>query len=93
MNAHALSLPKTTPANLRPFDVRRDLLAVADLVELCFANSLDTDGRLYIRQMRQAAHSGGRLSAWSNQEAPLMGMVWVEGGYVVRIITPAAACI
>lgn len=83
MSAHALSLPKTAPANLRPFDIRRDLLAVADLVELCFASTLDADGRMYIRQMRQAARSGGRLSGWSSQESPLMGMVWVENGYVV----------
>lgn len=78
MSAHAFSLTQTTPANLRPFDIRRDLLAVADLVELCFANSLDEDGRIYIQQMRQAARGGG----WGAQDA-LRGMVWVEHGYVV----------
>jgi ribosomal protein S18 acetylase RimI-like enzyme len=84
MSAHALSLPKTRPANLRRFDMRRDLLAVADLVELCFANSLDADGRLYIRQMRQAARGGALLDlAAGSGEAPLMGMVWLEDGRVV----------
>jgi ribosomal protein S18 acetylase RimI-like enzyme len=84
MSAHALSLPHTKPANVRPFDMRRDLLAVADLVELCFANSLDADGRLYIRQMRQAARGGPLLDlAAGSGEAPLGGMVWVEEGDVI----------
>ncbi len=85
MSAQALALNKTLPANLRPFDIRRDLLAVADLVELCFANSLDADGRLYIRQMRQAAR-GGRLldlASAGGADLPLGGMVWVEDGKVV----------
>ncbi len=40
---------------LRPFDVRRDLNRVADLVELCFADTLDREGMRYIRQMRDLA--------------------------------------
>lgn len=84
MSARALSLPYSPPANIRRFDMRRDLLAVADLVELCFANSLDADGRLYIRQMRQAARGGALLDlAAGSGEAPLMGTVWLEDGQVV----------
>lgn len=41
--------------HIRRFDIRRDLNMVADLVELCFADSLDADGRRYIRQMRSTA--------------------------------------
>jgi GNAT superfamily N-acetyltransferase len=39
---------------IRLFDPRRDLLPVADLIELCFADTLDDDGQRYLRQMRQA---------------------------------------
>ena len=34
----------STDSQLRPFDARRDLGAVADLVELCFADTLDSEG-------------------------------------------------
>lgn len=50
MSARALGLHAELKSNLRSFDMRRDLLAVADLVELCFKDSLDADGRMYIRQ-------------------------------------------
>ncbi|HRN50585.1 MAG TPA: GNAT family N-acetyltransferase [Anaerolineales bacterium] len=85
MSAHAVHLPAfSRPANLRPFDVRRDLLAVADLVELCFAPTLDSDGHQYILQMRQAARAGRWLPATpTGLDAPLMGMVWVEDGRLV----------
>jgi ribosomal protein S18 acetylase RimI-like enzyme len=82
MSAQALSLPKTQSNPLRPFDMRRDLLPVADLVELCFAESLDADGRLYIRQMRQAAQ-GPLLEALGSRELPMSGYVWQDGGAVV----------
>ncbi len=82
MSAQALSLSQPISSNLRPFDIRRDLLPVADLVELCFAESLDADGRLYIRQMRQAAQSGPWLEL-SGRDLPLGGFVWQEDNRVV----------
>lgn len=85
MSAHAVHLPAyTRPANLRPFDVRRDLLAVADLVELCFAPTLDSDGHQYILQLRQAARAGRWLPGTpAGMDAPLMGMVWIEDGVLI----------
>jgi ribosomal protein S18 acetylase RimI-like enzyme len=82
VNAQAIAVNQSFPKNLRPFDIRRDLLPVADLVELCFADSLDADGRLYIRQMRQAAHSGPWLELGS-RDVPLGGFVWQEDQRVV----------
>lgn len=81
MAAQALTLNQTSPRNLRSFDIRRDLLPVADLVELCFAESLDADGRMYIRQMRQAARNGPLLM--SQADLPMSGYVWQEGSEVV----------
>ena len=40
--------------NMRPMSMFRDLPAVADLIELCFAESMDGDGRRYIADMRRA---------------------------------------
>lgn len=81
MSAQVLPLNQATAHNLRPFDMRRDLLPVADLVELCFAESLDADGRMYIRQMRQAARHGPLLM--SPADLPMSGYVWQEGAEVV----------
>lgn len=72
---------------IRPFDVRRDLAAVADLVELCFAETLDQDGRLFLRRMRAAAQQKGLLqwaaatAEWAS--APFTGYVWLESGRVI----------
>lgn len=72
---------------LRPFDIRRDLDPVANLVEICFADSLDEDGKRYVRQMHAAARNPGYLR-WASAVAdhssiPLSGFVWEENGRVV----------
>jgi ribosomal protein S18 acetylase RimI-like enzyme len=72
---------------LRPFEASRDLNAVADLVEQCFADTLDKDGRRYIDQMHSAARNPRllRLAAMVGNRAPLPlnGYVWEEGGRIV----------
>ena len=75
------------PRHLRPFDARRDLGAVADLIEACFDNTLDPDGRRYLRNMRSAARNKG-LDRWvamasGSTSLPLAGFVWEEQGRVV----------
>ncbi len=74
------------PSHLRPFDVRKDLNAVADLVETCFAETLDEDGRRYVGQMRSAARNPSYLR-WAmavaeNAPMPFSGFVWEENGYL-----------
>jgi len=76
-----------TESHLRPFDPRRDLTGVADLVELCFADTLDADGRRYIEEIRSAARFPTYLR-WAsltnaNTATPLMGFVWMESGRIV----------
>lgn len=73
--------------HIRPFDVTRDLNPVADLVEMCFADTMDPDGERYLRQMRDAARSTTFLR-WANSVAdqsslPMSGLVWEEDGRVV----------
>jgi ribosomal protein S18 acetylase RimI-like enzyme len=74
----------TIEKHLRPFDPRRDLAAVADLVELCFSDTLDPDGRDYLARMRSAS-SGSSLQraaqGWANPS--MGGFVWVEDGSIV----------
>lgn len=82
-----VAIPDSASLHLRPFDVRRDLSAVADLVEVCFADSLDPDGQQYLQQMRSAAHNPGFIR-WASAAAewtsvPLTGYVWEEEGRLV----------
>jgi ribosomal protein S18 acetylase RimI-like enzyme len=75
-----------TSSHLRPFDVRKDLNAVADLVGTCFAETLDEDGRRYVNQMHAAAHNPGYLR-WAkavaeNTSMPFSGYIWEENGYL-----------
>jgi ribosomal protein S18 acetylase RimI-like enzyme len=82
----SISLP-VTHSNVRRLNIRRDLLAVADLIELCFSNTLDADGREYLRNLRWAARDSYYLtwlqSAAERMAAPLHGFVWEEDGRIV----------
>ncbi|MCL4560369.1 MAG: GNAT family N-acetyltransferase [Chloroflexi bacterium] len=74
-------------SNLRPLDVRRDLPVVADLIEECFASTMDPDGQEYLRQMRRAANDETFLR-WAPRvvdqaSLPISGFVWEEEGKVV----------
>jgi predicted N-acetyltransferase YhbS len=73
--------------HLRALDVRRDLLAVADLIELCFASTMDADGREYLRQIRKAGHEAKMLRWLPGMDepalAPISGLVWEEDGQIV----------
>ena len=62
-------------------------MAVADLIEICFASTMDADGQQYLRNMRQAAHDATFLH-WATGMAertamPLSGYVWEENGQIV----------
>ena len=77
--------------HLRPLDVRRDLGGVADLVEQCFADTLDSDGQRYIQQMRSLSRNPGTLN-WIGSFSertylPLSGYVWEEEKRIVGNLT------
>ncbi len=71
---------------LRPFRPASDLRPVAQLIETCFADTLDMDGRRYVRQLRRIADNPGLLR-WSGRAGrdpvPEAGFVWEENGEVV----------
>ena len=83
----AITTPSPSQANqLRPFDVRKDLDAVAKLVETCFADTLDEDGRRYVNHMHAASQNPGYLR-WAmavaeNTPMPFSGFVWEENGFL-----------
>jgi len=71
----------------RSLNVLRDLPHVADLIELCFNNTMDGDGQRYLSDMRRASRDDGFLR-WANHMAestslPLTGYVWEENGKII----------
>jgi ribosomal protein S18 acetylase RimI-like enzyme len=72
---------------LRSLNILRDLPAVADLVETCFADTMDADGRRYVQQMRNAGRDNQFLrwatSAVETASMPLSGYVWEDKGEIV----------
>jgi GNAT superfamily N-acetyltransferase len=81
------SISSSQPKQLRPFDARRDMLPVANLIESCFSSSLDPDGRRYLGHMRSVAKRSGRSRwislAYSTNTIPMAGFVWEEAGVLV----------
>ena len=78
-------------SHLRPVDVRTDLWAIADLIELCFSGQMDSDGREYVRHLRRTAQNPENIHMipGSNEQvsSPLSGYVWVEDGRIVGNLT------
>jgi ribosomal protein S18 acetylase RimI-like enzyme len=87
MTAAAQLFRSSAQPNLRPFDLRRDLFAVADLVELCFADRLDDDGHRFIKQMRAAANNMKRIGlavpGINSFPMSMVGFVWWEDDELV----------
>lgn len=78
-------------SHIRPLHVREDLSAVADLIELCFSNQMDADGRDYIRHLRQASQDFHTLrwmpGAAERVSIPLHGYIWEEDSKLVGNLT------
>lgn len=86
----ALSSYSTHP-HMRVLDVRYDLDEVANLIETCFAQTMDEDGYAYLRQMRKSAQDA-RMLRWVTAYAedyllPISGLVWVEDHKIIANLT------
>ncbi len=80
-------LPTSSDGHLRRLDMRRDLARVADLVELCFQDTLDPEGKQYLKDMRRVAQNSSWLG-WAStmiDEGPMppSGYIWEEQGQLV----------
>jgi ribosomal protein S18 acetylase RimI-like enzyme len=94
MSAASLVTARQPASGLRPFQPRRDLAGVADLVEVCFAPTLDASGRAAIQEMRLLSRTGPLLWLLSrvNNAVPLMrGFVWIEQDRLVGNVSMAPA--
>lgn len=82
-----MTIAKAIHSTIRKVNIRQDLLAVADLIEICFAKTLDEDGREYLRQLRWTARDMNYLfwlqGAAERISTPLYGFVWEENGQII----------
>ena len=87
MTASLIAATLPSAGHIRPLNMLRDLPAVADLIELCFSSTLDSEGRSYIDQMRRNGRDSGFIN-WAPRvletiSLPLSGYVWEYKGRVV----------
>jgi len=73
--------------HLRPLNILRDLPSVADLIELCFSQTMDNEGKRYLEDMRRNSADNSFIQ-WANRAAestslPLTGFVWEENGKII----------
>ena len=85
----SVPLPAHSSASsyVRPLNILRDLPRVADLIEVCFASSMDSEGQSYVRQMRRASRDTSFMRWASNAiesaSLPLSGFVWEQDGRII----------
>jgi ribosomal protein S18 acetylase RimI-like enzyme len=87
MTAIFATAAPTTSGQCRPLNILRDLPGVADLIELCFAPTIDAEGRSYVDQMRRNGRDSNFIG-WASKvidsaSMPLSGFVWEDGGKIV----------
>jgi ribosomal protein S18 acetylase RimI-like enzyme len=72
---------------IRSLNPATDLNAIADLIELCFKDTIDDDGLDYIRYLRNLANDANSLywgmSRIKNTYAPIQGFVYEVDGRIV----------
>lgn len=72
---------------LRPVNIRTDLAALADLIEIVFADSMDFNGRAAVNEMRVMSRLGFALKLLSGMNEMTLGLslgyVWVADNRVV----------
>lgn len=82
ITTNILSDSASKHSGLRPVNLRTDLAPLADLIELVFSDSMDSNGRAAIREMRYMSRLGpgleliGRLNDLAAGIS--MGYVWIE---------------
>lgn len=72
---------------IRPFDLSRDLPALATLVEVSFESELSRTSSQIVAEMREMATWGWTLNLLALLGPPYRGLVWEEEGRVVGNVT------
>ena len=84
-----LSIPMTATAKsgIRPVNIRHDLDGIADLIEVCFADNMDSLGRATVQEMRFFSRLGAFLWVARGLDSMIQGLmhgfVWIENERVI----------
>lgn len=73
-------------SGLRPLNQRTDLNAIADLIEVAFAEHMDSEGRDYIGYLRRLAKTNGNRFLFEGLDiypTNMGGLVWIENDRLV----------
>lgn len=80
-----------TGGAMRRADLTHDLRPIADLIEVCFSDQLDSGGRATIQEMRALSRMGPLLHVMALGDRMLQGIgqgfVWEDGGRIVGNVT------
>lgn len=90
MAVFVVSRAESTRSGVQPFDARRHMRQVADLVGQVFADELDANGRSMLREMRLVSRLSpllGNLASLVCFDDLVSGYVWVEDGRVLGNVT------
>jgi ribosomal protein S18 acetylase RimI-like enzyme len=87
LGATSIDEPPTRFNGMRPVNLRTDLAPLADLIELVFADSMDSSGRAALREMRYLSRMGPGLNVIAHMNDMAMGLnlgyVWLADGQLV----------
>jgi ribosomal protein S18 acetylase RimI-like enzyme len=84
VGVQATQNPAQEANGLRLVNLRTDLGQLADLIELAFASSMDSNGRAAVREMRTLSRGFGLLPGIQNLAQGMgLGYVWIENGRLV----------
>lgn len=87
LTAHPPLLAAAPVDGLRPVNLKTDLAALADLIEIAFAHSMDSGGRAAIREMRAMSNVHIGLNMLANMNDMMQGVglgyVYVADGRIV----------
>ncbi len=75
-----------TTSGPRPVNLRTDLAALADLIEIAFASSMDNSGRAAVREMRTMSRMPSQFlinGLSSLSQGMGQGWVWIQDGRLV----------
>ena len=85
------NMMKMDNENIRPFDIRRDMDAMTDLIEAAFVDELENWGGDFREQVKMAKQTVPLLSILSrvskNFQHVFDGFVWEEQGCIVSMVT------
>ena len=87
VSSPTLKSPSMPVDGMRPVNLRTDLAPLADLIELVFADTMDSGGQAALREMRTLSKFGPGLSMLARMndmaQGISMGYVWIENGNLI----------